>query len=71
MGKEEFIEKLKELLDCEGELSMETDLSDIEEWDSLGILSFLAELGERAPKPIQAKDVKAAKTVSDLFDLIQ
>ena len=33
MTTKEFIEKLTDILDCEEELTMETELSEIEEWD--------------------------------------
>ena len=45
MTTKEFIEKLTDILDCEEKLTMETELSEIEEWDSLGVISFLAEMG--------------------------
>ena len=71
MNVDDFLEKLAEMLDCEGTLFMETQLDNLEEWDSLGILSFLAEMEDYTSSPIQAKDVKEAKTVSDLYELIK
>ena len=71
MSKEEFLEKLTDILDCEEELSMETQLDEIEEWDSLGILGFLAEMERYTSSSLLAKDVKDAKTVEDLFNLIK
>lgn len=66
-----FLEKLMEMLDCEETLFMETQLDDIDEWDSLGVLSFLAEMGDYSASPLLVKDVKAARTVEDLFSLIK
>lgn len=71
MERDEFIEKLKDLLDCECEIEMETSLDDIEEWDSLGIITFLAEMGKHAASQIKADDVKNAKTVQDLYGLLK
>lgn len=71
MERNDFIEKLKDMLDCEEELVMETSLDEIEEWDSLGIITFLAEMEKHAASPIKAADVKNAKTVADLYSLLK
>ena len=71
MNEKDFLTKLTEMLDCEETLSMETQLDNVDEWDSLGILSFLAEMGGQASTPVLAKDVRAAKKVKDLFALIR
>lgn len=70
MTQNEFIEKMVDILDYEGELQMDTTLEDLEEWDSLSILSFLAEMGQYAKSTINAADVKKAKTIEDLFILL-
>lgn len=71
MERNEFIEKLKDLLDCEDEIEMETSLDDIEEWDSLGVISFLAEMDKYASSQIKADAVKSAETVEDLYALLK
>lgn len=71
MERNAFIEKLKDLLDCEEEIAMETGLDEIEEWDSLGIITFLAEMGKHASAQIKADDVKNARTVEDLYGLLK
>ena len=71
MERNAFIEKLKDMLDCEAEITMETGLDDIEEWDSLGIITFLAEMGRYASAQIRAEDVKHAGTVEDLYGLLK
>ena len=70
MGANEFLEKMVDILDCEEELNMDTVLAELEEWDSLGILTFLAEMGPNAKAPIKADDVKKAETIADLFALL-
>ncbi len=70
MTQNEFIEKMVDILDYEGDLQMDTILEDLEEWDSLSILSFLAEMGQYAKGTINASDVKKAKTIEDLFALL-
>lgn len=71
MERNEFIEKLKDLFDCEDEIAMETGLDDIEEWDSLGVITFLAEMGKHTSSQIKAEDVKQARTVEDLYGLLK
>ena len=43
MDGKDFLKTMKEeVLDTEMDLTMDTSLSDIEEWDSLSVVSFLA-----------------------------
>lgn len=71
MERNEFVEKLKDLLDCEDEIAMDTGLDEIEEWDSLGVITFLAEMGKYTSYQMKANDVKSAKTVEDLYILLK
>ncbi len=70
MSEKEFLEKMVDILDTEKKLEMETELLSLEEWDSLGILSFLAEMDTHARGPIKAEDVKKAETIGDLYLLL-
>ncbi len=70
MTQKEFLEKMVDILDYEGVLKMDTCLEEMEEWDSLSILSFLAEMTQYAKKSINAADVKKAKTIEDLYILL-
>ena len=71
MLRKDFLEKLVEILDCEEELTMETELNDVEEWDSLGVLTFLAEMAAHSSEQIKAEYVKNSKTVADLYALLK
>ena len=42
MNENEFIEKMVDLMDTEEEISPASKLADIEEWDSISVVSFLA-----------------------------
>ena len=42
MTQEQFLETLTEILDYDGVLNYDMKLSEIEEWDSLSYISFLA-----------------------------
>lgn len=71
MAEKEFLEKLVDILDYEDELAIDMELEDIEEWDSLGVITFLAEMDKYASTQIKADDVKNAGTVADLYALLK
>ena len=71
MNKKEFLEKIADILDCEQEVSMESVLTDIEEWDSLSFVSFLAMANASYGKKVSPADVRAAKTIGDLALLVK
>lgn len=70
MTKEEFKEKILDVLNREEEVEMETKLSDVEEWDSLAYVAFLAMAAEFTDKTIRASEVRGAETVGDLYELV-
>ncbi len=70
MEANEFLEKMVDILDTEEELTMETELSSLEEWDSLGILTFLAGMEPHAKVSIKVDAVKKAETIADLYALL-
>ena len=71
MTKEVFLEKFIDILDTESEIDINTDLSDIEEWDSLSIVSFGGIVHVETGKKADMEKIKAAKTVGDLFDIVK
>ncbi len=66
MNKNEFIDRLSKALETEDSLLPETKLNDLEEWDSLGILSAI-ELIESCGGKISTKEINSAILVKDLF----
>lgn len=68
---EEFLEKMSDLLDTEQEIKMDTELKEIEEWDSLSFVSFLAVAQTTYKKNIAPTQLKQAKTIQDLYDLVK
>jgi len=68
MNADEFIAKLTETLATETELTTNTSLDEIEEWDSLGILSVI-ELIETYSSDIELESIYNSKTVGDLLAL--
>lgn len=71
MEKEIFIKKLAETIDCEDELTMNTLLEDILEWDSLGIVSFIAMASTDYNKKIKMELLMKAITINDLYNLVK
>ena len=71
MTKDVFIEKMADILDAEDEISFGTNLGEIEEWDSLSIVSYIAMANASCGKKVDIKSVKAAVTLQDLYDLLK
>lgn len=70
MTQNEFLGKMVDILDYEGDLQMDMNLEEMDEWDSLSILSFLAEMEQYAKGSLNSADVKKAKTLNDLYILL-
>ena len=51
-------------------LTFATKITDIEEWDSLVLLSFMALASQRFSVQLDGTNIKDATTVEDLFNLI-
>ena len=66
MKAEEFIKKLTDIMDTDAQLTLETKLSDVEEWDSLSMVSFFS----LSKSPILPDAIKNAVTVNDLYKII-
>jgi len=65
LTKQEFIEKLSELLDVE--VNENTDLRELEEWDSLAMLGVLA-LYDEIGVEIDINEMDEFKSVKDLLE---
>lgn len=66
------IELLEEMMDLDaGTLTPETQLSEIEEWDSIALISFIALVDDEFDKVIKGSTIKAQKTVADLMSLME
>lgn len=68
---EKFIEKMVDILDVEEDITMDTVLEDIEEWDSLSVVSYIAMANSSYGKKIDAGEVRKAATIQDLYDLVK
>lgn len=71
MTLKEKIEFLEEVMDLDEEvLTQDTDLDDVEEWDSLSVLSLTVELKKRYGINLTTETVKKFKTVADICNYI-
>lgn len=68
----ELLEMLEEIMDLdEGVLETTTVLEDLEEWDSLSILSLMAEAKKNYDKKLSVDEIKKFVTVQDIIDFLQ
>lgn len=68
MTSENFITKLAELMDTDAQLTLSTKLADVEDWDSLSMVSFFSFCNTQGRR-VTADEIKSAQTVEDLFNL--
>lgn len=66
MNKEEFLNEMVEVLQTEEELSFETVLDDLDEWDSLSVMATMAFLEKNFGIKTIMKDYKEMKTIGDI-----
>ena len=71
MEKNVFIEKMSDILDVEDEITMDTKLDELEEWDSLSIVSYVAMANTSCGKRIEPKIVREVETIRELYELLQ
>jgi acyl carrier protein len=71
MGKKEFIEELVEILEIEdGDINEETNLKELQEYDSLAVLSIIAFVDENFSKTLVTEQLNSITTVKSLMELI-
>lgn len=68
--EQQFLQDLSEMLGGEA-LLMETDLLDVEAWDSFSKVDFLALAEEQYGATLPKFDVAVAESVRDLYNLTQ
>ena len=73
MKTEDFINELKDALEIEDEdqeITLDTDLRYVEEYDSLSVLAIIAMIDKNFGKQIPSSDFSKITTVSSLMELI-
>lgn len=70
MDEKEFLKNMQDVLSTKKEISMDSVLEEMDDWDSLAYASFLAFASEVTDKKIVKDELVSAKTVRDLYDLL-
>ena len=69
MELEKKMELLSNLLELEvGEFTPETNLDNLEEWDSLAAISYIVMMDEEFGIVANPADIKNFKTIQDILD---
>ena len=68
---EKFLTIVVDLLETEDELTANTEYADLENWDSLTIVSLLAAVNIEYNKTLHMADFKGTKTLGEIFDVIK
>ena len=66
MNTQEFLTEMQDVLQTEDELSMDTVLEDLDEWDSLSIMATMAFLEKSFGVKTTMKDYKEMTTIGDI-----
>ena len=66
MSKEEFLIEMQDVLQTEVELTMDTILDNLDEWDSLSMMSTVAFLGKNFGVSLKLADFKEMNTIGDI-----
>ena len=70
MDRETFLRKIEELLEVPpNSLSETTELEQVQTWDSLNVLGFMALVDETFRREMDPEKIAECKTVGDLVDL--
>jgi len=73
MELKDFIEKFAEQFDetPSEEFEANTEFKELEEWDSLTILTIIAMVDEEFGIKIKAEEIRSVDTVEELFTLVK
>lgn len=65
-----FIEKFAEVIDTDAEITPDTKIAEIPDWDSLSVISVLTMINLEYDRTLRRADVKNVVTVRDLYALV-
>ncbi len=71
VSQERFLQDLKELLETEADINMDTDLLDIDEWDSFSAVSFIEMIDQKYKIKAEPFTVAEAVLVEDLYSIVE
>ena len=70
LEKDIFFKIFRDALETEVDCNLDTTLEEIEEWDSIGKLSFISEMDSEFDITLSPQKLDAAVTVNDLYLLV-
>ncbi|MCG8749740.1 phosphopantetheine-binding protein [Tenacibaculum finnmarkense] len=70
MNKQEFIAELAEELEVEVAVTLETELKDLDEWDSMGAMILIGYVSDNFNVTLNADDIEALTSFESLVDRI-
>ena len=71
MTRAEFIRILEEVIEADpGTLSGSTRLADIQNWDSLAVIGFIAAADEHLAASVPAQKIYQCETIDQILDLL-
>lgn len=73
MNPDEFVKYFAEQFDDTDEslFTIETHFRELDEWSSLNALAVLNMIGKKYSVALRSEEMKATKTIQELFDLVQ
>ena len=66
MSKDEFLVQMQDVLQTETELTMETVLDELDEWDSLSMMATMSFLDKNFGVKMKIADIKMFATIGDV-----
>ena len=66
MTKDDFLKEMVDVLQTEDEITLDTALADLDEWDSLAMMATMAFLDKAFGVKTTMKDYKDMKTIGDI-----
>lgn len=71
MDTTQFLENIKDLIDTETELTVDTKFRELGEWDSLATLSTIAMVDDEYGIVISANELRQLETLGDIIRAIE
>lgn len=70
MNTKEFLSKISEELELSAIPSHQTIIRDLEEWDSLTVISMIAFIADNYSRELTAESLEEIETFGDLIDFL-
>lgn len=71
VDEKQFLDNLREMLKADEEIDMDTDLMDIDNWDSFSMMTFIAMAEEKFGAKFEPFAIAGAVLVEDLYIVIR